>query len=436
MPVSRAEGAARRSRPSGVPGLAARRAALAALDAVLGRGAMLEEAGGGTGAERAEARSLAELALRRLGQVDDAVARFVDRAPAGGGRQILRLMAAELLFAGTPPHAAVDLAVRLAEGDRRTARLKGLVNAVGRRLAAEGAEIVAAQDAVALNTPEWLAKALARDWGGETAHAIAAAQLEPAPHDLTPKVAADAGALAAELGARVLPTGSVRLAGRPQLTALPGFRAGAWWVQDAAAALPARLVPQPAGKRVVDLCAAPGGKTMQLAAAGARVTAVDLSAARMERLRQNLARTGLAAETVVADALEWAPDGPVDAVLLDAPCTATGTVRRHPELPHRTDGRGAGALLELQRQLMDRAFGWLRPGGVLVFCTCSLAKAEGEAQAAAFLERTAGAEAVPLDPEDAVPGEFVADGWLRTRPDMWAGQGGLDGFLAARFART
>ena len=425
-----------RARPENgaeVPGLAARRMALRLLDGVLGEGAMLEEGAGGSGAERAEARGLAELTLRRLGQVDDALRRFVERPPAGTGRQILRLMAAELLFGGTAPHAAVDMGVRLAQGGKRTARLAGLVNAVGRKLSSDK-DFLAEQDAARLNTPGWLARAMAGDWGEDAARAMAEAHIAGAPHDLTLRAPGDAGALAAELGARVLPTGSLRLPGRPQLTALPGFEAGAWWVQDAAAALPARLVPHPAGRRVLDLCAAPGGKTMQLAAAGARVTALDISAARMERLRENLARTGLEAETVVADALDWQPEAPFDAVLLDAPCTATGTIRRHPDLPHRTDGRGLSALVELQRRLLDRAWGWVTPGGVLVFCTCSLLKAEGEAQAADFLARTAGAVAAPVGAGEA-PAEFIADGWLRTRPDFWADRGGLDGFFAGRFAR-
>ncbi len=241
-------------------------------------------------------------------------------------------------------------------------------------------------------------------------------------------------ALAQELDARALPTGSLRLPGRPQLTALPGFSAGAWWVQDAAAALPARLVPSPEGKRVLDLCAAPGGKTMQLAAAGARVTALDASAPRMGRLRENLGRTGLEAETVVADALHWQAEAPFDAVLLDAPCTATGTIRRHPELPYRADGRGLPALVELQRRLLDRAWGCVAPGGVLMFCTCSLFKAEGEAQAAEFAARAAGAVAMPVG-ADEVPAEFVSGGWLRTRPDQWVDRGGVDGFFAARFRR-
>ncbi len=398
---------------------------------------------GGSAPERAEARALADLALRRLGQVDDVLARFVERPPPGTGRHILRLMATELLFARTPPHAAVDLAVRLAQGTRGTARLAGLVNAVGRRLAADGAAIVAGQDAGALNMPEWLASALARDWGVEAARAMAEAHLIPAPHDLTPVAAGDAEALAREIGGRVLPTGTVRLATRPQLSALPGYAAGAGWVQDAGAALPARLIAaagtglggSAGGRRVLDLGAAPGGKTMQLAAAGARVTALDVSRPRMERLRENLGRTGLCAETVTADALAWEPDAPFDAILLDAPCTATGTIRRHPDLPHRTDGSALPDLTALQARLLDRAWGWLAPGGVLVFCTCSLLRAEGEAQADAFLARTPNAEEAPVTAEDAVPPEFVAEGRLRTRPDQWAELGGLDGFFAARFLR-
>ena len=419
-------------RPGEAPGLAVRRSALRLLDDVLARGAILAEQGA-SAPERAEARALADLALRRLGQVDDVLARFVERPPPGLGRQILRLMATELLFAGTAPHAAVDLAVRLAQGARGTARLAGLVNAVGRRLADEGALVVAEQDAADLTSPGWLAGALARDWGAETARAMAEAHLRQAPHDLTPAAPGDAEALAEELGGRVLPTGTVRLATRPQLSALPGYSAGAWWVQDAASALPARLVREPNGLRVLDLCAAPGGKTMQLAAAGAQVTALDISAPRIERLRENLRRTGLAAETVIADAFEWEPEAPFDAVLLDAPCTATGTIRRHPDLPHRTDGSALPALTALQSRLLDRAWTWLAPGGVLVFCTCSLLPAEGEAQADAFLARTAAAALSPITSDEAIPAEFVSAGRLRTRPDMWAGLGGLDGFFAARF---
>jgi len=436
--------------PSGdaAPGLLARQGALHLIGAVLDRGAMLDEAGlPGSPAERAEARGLADLTLRRLGQIDDLLGRFVGRMPKPPVDHVLRLMAAELIFAGTAPHAAVDLGVRLVKRARGAAKLAGLVNAVGRRLAEQGAEIAAGQDAARLNTPGWLWQQLAADWGAEAARAMALAHLTPAPHDLTPNDLkltnpAEAGALARELGAELLATGSLRLADRPQISALAGFAEGAWWAQDAAAALPARLIPGLRGKRVLDLCAAPGGKTMQLAAAGARVTALDLSAGRMARLGENLVRTGLAAECVAADALEWVPEeAPFDAILLDAPCSATGTIRRHPDLPRRR-GRGRKgpdlkALTGLQGRLLDRAAGWLAPGGVLVFCTCSLNRAEGEDQARRFLARSPGFERLPVEPGEAgIPAGFLTpEGDLRTRPDFWAERGGIDGFFAARFRR-
>jgi len=420
------------------PGLAARRGAVALLGQVLDKGAMLGEASDiAVAGERAAARGLADLALRRLAQIDDALARFVDRPPKGASRHILRIMAAELLFAGTPAHAAVDTAVRLARGARGTARTAGLINAVGRRLAEQGAQIVDGQDERALALPGWLRKRLVRDWGEEVTAAIAAAHLSPAPHDLTLANPADAEALAAQTGATILPTGSLRLPGRPQISVLPGFSDGAWWVQDAAAAMPVRLIPAPSGSHVLDLCAAPGGKTMQLAAAGAEVVALDQSEGRMKRLAENLARTGLSAETVVADAFDWRPDGTFDAILLDAPCSATGTIRRHPDLPLRGDGRNVNELIELQRKLLDRALSWLAPGGVLIYCACSLFKAEGEGQITRFLRDSPHAVARPITQDDAVPPEFVTpEGWLRTRPDQWAGIGGIDGFFAARIGRV
>jgi 16S rRNA (cytosine967-C5)-methyltransferase len=418
------------------PGLAARQGALHLLTSVLDHGAILGESGlRGTPAERAEARGLADLTLRRLGQIDDVLGRFVARMPKTPVNQVLRLMAAELIFAGTAPHAAVDMAVRLVKGTRGAAKFAGMVNAVGRRLAEQGAGIAAGQDAARLNLPDWLRKPLTADWGEAATRAMAEAHLTPAPHDLTLANEGDAGVLAAEIDAQILPTGSLRLTGRPQISALPGFSQGAWWAQDATAALPAQLIPEPKDKRVLDLCAAPGGKTMQLAASGAVVTALDISARRMERVTQNLARTGLTAEVVVADALDWAPAAPFDAILLDAPCSATGTIRRHPDLTRRRSGIDLGALIRLQGQLLDRAAGWLAPGGVLVFCTCSLFKAEGEDQARAFLKRTKGFERVPIKPGEAgIPAEFLTpQGDLRTRPDSWGQQGGIDGFFVARF---
>jgi tRNA and rRNA cytosine-C5-methylases len=272
-------------------------------------------------AERAEAQGLADLVLRRLGQVDALLDTCLERRPKPPVDHVLRVMAAEIALAGRAPHAAVDLAVRQVKRGR-TARMAGLVNAVGRTLAAEGPARAAALPPPAM--PRWLARRLATDWGTATAEAIRAAHLVPAPVDLTPRDPAEAGRLAEALGAELLPTGSLRLAARPQISALPGHAEGAFWAQDAAAALPARLLGEVAGRRVLDLCAAPGGKTLQLAAAGARVTALDVSEARLARLRENLARTGLSAEMVVADALDWAPETAFDAVLVDAPCSATG----------------------------------------------------------------------------------------------------------------
>lgn len=407
------------------------------LDAVLIDGQMLEDSrASGDPSVRAEARGLADLALRRLGQIDDLLARFVDREPKGSGLQILRLMTAELAFRGTPPHAAVDLGVRLARSSRQTTRMAGMVNAVGRRIAENAPDLISGQDPAAMNTEPWLAHALERDWGGDTAKQIAAAHLTPAPHDLTMKQDGDLEALAAELNGRILPTGSLRLTDRPQISALPGYDVGAWWVQDAAAALPVRLFGDIAGKSVLDLCAAPGGKTLQMAAAGAKVTAVDISDRRLRRVSENLTRTGLSAEIVTADLLRWGPDTPPDAILLDAPCSATGTLRRHPDLAHRMTAKRLRDLRDLQASMLDRAFSWLPPGGDLVYCTCSLLKSEGEDQLAAFLQRTPDAKLQAIEP-GLFPTEFVtSEGMLRTRPDHWTEFGGLDGFFACRITRS
>lgn len=416
-------------------GLVARQGAVRLLSAVLDRGRMLDEAGlEGTPAERAEAHGLADLALRRLGQIDAVLAQLLDRTPKPPVRHILRIMTAELVFADRAAHAAVDMAVRQVK-QGKTARMAGLVNAVGRRIAADGAVIVAGQDAARLDTPRWLWERLKADWGSRTARAVTEAHLRPAPLDLTVADARAVPGMAARLGADVLPTGTLRLPGRPQISAMPGYSDGAWWAQDAAAALPARMLGDVRGKRVLDLCAAPGGKTLQLAAAGAMVTALDLSKSRMMRLGENIARTGLEAEAVVADALDWQPQVPFDAILLDAPCSATGTIRRHPDLVHRWDPAGLGELTALQARLIHRAFGWLVPGGDMVFATCSLFRAEGEEQADAFLARTPAALSVA--PDDPALAPFLdARGRLRTRPDLWAERGGLDGFFAVRLRRS
>jgi 16S rRNA (cytosine967-C5)-methyltransferase len=278
--------------------------------------------------------------------------------------------------------------------------------------------------------PKWLRKPLIADFGKSAVEAMEAAHFAGAPLDLTPK--GDAAAVAARLGGVLLPTGSVRIEGQRQVSALPGFENGDWWVQDAAAAIPARVLDARPGERVLDLCAAPGGKTMQLAAAGAEVTAVDISAARMARVEENLARVGLAAEVVTADALTY-EGGPFDAVLLDAPCSATGTIRRHPDLPYAKDGSGFPALFELQARLIDRALALLKPGGRLVYCTCSLLIDEGEEQLRDALERHPGltVDRAALARPGIEPDWIGADGGLRLRPDYWAERGGMDGFFIA-----
>lgn len=378
--------------------------------------------------DRARAQALALTTLRHLGRIDALLQHFLTRRPPTPALDALRLATAELRIDAIPPHAAVDAAVRLVSTGKGKA-LAGLVNAVARRVA-EAAELWEATPEGPL--PDWLARPLATTWGAAVAEDIARAGRLAPPLDLTPRDPAAAADLAARLGATLLPTGSLRCATWGQVSALPGFEAGEWWVQDAAAALPARLLPDVAGRRVLDLCAAPGGKTLQLAAAGAEVTALDISEARLDRVRANLARTGLAAGVVAADALEWTPPAPFDAVLLDAPCSASGTLRRHPDLAHLP--RNISPLAKLQAALIERAWNWLAPGGSLVVCTCSLFPEEGERQIDRFL--AAHPEAV-VAPADAAtlgvdPSWIDARGALRTRPDFWPERGGVDGFYAAR----
>ena len=388
----------------------------------------------------ARALRLARATLRHLSQADAVLSPLLRRPPPAPVMAILRLAVVEMLELGAPAHGVVDEAVAATRAQPKGAALSGLVNAVLRRVAETPGTDWAALPVPRL--PDWLRARLIAAWGAPAVERIEAAHLRGGTLDLTPKRTdgpEDEALVAALVGAveRLdrLPGGSLRLTGAGQVSVLPGFEAGQWWVQDAAAALAAPLLNPRPGMRIVDLCAAPGGKTLQLAAAGAEVTAVDVSEHRLARLRENLARMGLAAEVVAADALDWTPPVPVDAVLLDAPCTATGTIRRHPDLPHVRREANLAALAVLQARLLDRALAMLRPGGTLVYCTCSLLPEEGEAQIAAALARHAGRLA--LDPLPAPPfGRAATGGGWRTRPDDLASQGGVDGFFIARLTRT
>ena len=379
-------------------------------------------------AVRARAGRLARITLRRLGQADAVLAPLLRRPPRQDIRIVLQLGAVEMLEEGAAPHGVVSACVELAR--LRQARASGMVNAILRRVAETDPGRWAALPPRRL--PGWLRGRLAAAYGNARAARIEAASARPAPLDLT--LREPRRDWPERLGAEVLPTRSLRIAEPGQVSALPGYAEGAWWVQDAAAALPARALAPAPGAQVLDLCAAPGGKTLQLAAAGAAVVALDLSETRLARLRENLARTGLSARIVVADALDWAPEAPFDAVLLDAPCSATGTLRRHPDLPFVRDAADLKALRALQAGLIDRAVGWLKPGGRLVFCTCSLLPEEGERQFEAALARHPGLAPDPealaalpgLEPEwDAGPGA------LRITPETWDARGGLDGFFIA-----
>ncbi|MDQ0314645.1 RsmB/NOP family class I SAM-dependent RNA methyltransferase [Amorphus orientalis] len=389
--------------------------------------------------DRAFVRNLLATTLRHRGEIEAVIGALVHRPlPKSSGRTvpILHLGLAQLLFLGVADHAAVDSSVALTKAHPASAGFRGLVNGVLRRAAREREELLAAIDAPVANTPAWLMARWTRTYGAETARAIAAAHgIEPA---LDVTVRSDPDGWAERLGGRVLPTGTVRTLEGGPIPERPGYAEGAWWVQDAAAAIPARLLGDVAGLRVADLCAAPGGKTAQLAAAGADVTAVDVSAARLARLSENLDRLGLAAHVVAADLLTWEPAEPFDAILLDAPCTSTGTIRRQPDVAWLKQEDDIRALADLQARLLARAVAWLKPGGCLVYSTCSLEPEEGEDQVARLLAADPRVAVDPI-PAEWLPGlesAITLDGWLRTLPchlpDPEPRLAGLDGFFAAR----
>jgi 16S rRNA (cytosine967-C5)-methyltransferase len=404
------------------PGFPARHAALRLCDAVLRRGETLDQAlqpavqGIAEPADRALARAIAGEALRWLTDLDRLIdsATRLPLAPDAKPRAVLRLMLAQWLRLETPPHAVIATGLPLLAG--------------GPRRLAHGVFSALVKQAVTLPDYPTLPEAVAERWGAP-ADAIAAALALPPMLDLTLRDPASTAEWAERLGGVSLMPGHLRLPRGHAVEHLPGYAEGAWWVQDLAASLPARLLGAGEGRGVLDLCAAPGGKTMQLAAAGWQVTALDGNAKRIERMRANLRRTGLEAELIAANALRWEPEQAFDAVLIDAPCTATGTCRRHPDVLHRIAPRQIAEMAELQAQLLERAAAWLKPGGRLVYAVCSLEREEGESRAAQV--------SLPADPirADELPLGLspTPEGWLRTDPGMMAEHGGLDGFFVARW---
>lgn len=388
--------------------------------------------------DRAFAYALVAKTLRRLGEIEALVRLVLHRPLPERDRQVmtlLRLGVAQLLFLGTPAHAAVDTTVNLARR-WRLGRHLALINAVLRRIHRDGPALTAGFDAPRLNTPDWLWHAWEAAYGPVACRRIAETHLEEPPLDLSAK--GDPSVVAAAVGGMVLPTGSVRLHHHGAVPETEGFAAGVWWVQDVAAALPVRLLGDVRGRQVIDLCAAPGGKTAQLAAAGARVIAVDRSAARMALVRDNLSRLHLSVETVVAEAEAWRPATLADAVLVDVPCSATGTIRRHPDVARIKQPADVAALAPVQARLLAAAASMVRPGGIVVYSACSLQPEEGRALVAAQRGQLPNLVPDPISPAEipGLPEAVTGDGTFRTLPCFLADHGGMDGFYACRLRRT
>jgi 16S rRNA (cytosine967-C5)-methyltransferase len=439
-----------------VPGLAARRIAADILDGVLHKHRTLDDQLDGAAAhpglkalsdrDRALMRRLVATILRRLGTLGHVLSRLLDRGiptDAPRAQSALLIGAAQILWMDVPDHAAVDLSVRLVQSDRRAAKYAGLANAVLRRCAREGQPLIDEVRSQTLDVPPWLLTRWIAHYGETTARDIAVALGHEPSLDITVK--SDAAQWATRLHGETLPTGSVRTLLQGSVTMLPGFAEGQWWVQDAAAALPARLLGDVAGQSIADLCAAPGGKTAQLVHAGARVTAVDRSPGRMARLRDNLTRLALDAEVVVSDAADWQGGkngGGFDGVLVDAPCSSTGTMRRHPDVAWLRQETDIVALAALQKRLLQKAVTLLRPGGTLVYCTCSLEAEEGEQAISEFLATEATMRRAPIDAGEVagLAETLTAEGDLRTLPCHLPHAdprlGGLDGFYAARLVKS
>ena len=420
-------------------GVEARIAAGVLLNAALeGRGGLdaalsFREISSLPGPDRAFARAVAMAALRRLGEIDQILDRKLQKGPPLAVRTILRVALAQMLILETPAFAAVSTAVKLAEREVKTRPYKNLVNAVLRGIDREGPGLTTAES----NLPEWLAARWRAAYGEAALVGLALAAREEPGTDLSVKPEVDPAAVAEAVEGEVLPGGSVRTGRRGDVASWPGFDEGVWWVQDAAAAVPGRLLAPKAGETIIDLCAAPGGKTLQLAASGASVVALDRSAVRLQRLTENLARTGLSAEVVATPAEDWDDARTFDAVLLDAPCTATGTFRRNPEVLRATKPADVAKLADVQHRLLDAAAGRVKPGGRLVYCVCSLEREEGETQIIAFLRRNPAFRTAPAVPAEigAPDAALTSEGWLRILPSMWAEKGGVDGFFIARLDR-
>ncbi len=465
-PRPRKAGPQARQKPkdNSLSGLAARQLSVSLLDDVLMGGRSFDDAlrvrlaepAGRSLSERDRAfsRALAAAVLRRHGQLGAVLDKFLEKPlpiHSGSLKSILLSGCAQLLILRTPPHAAISLAVDQCRADRRAARFDKLVNAILRRVSREGGELFQAMDIPSSCVPPWLWSRWCAHYGETKAHAIAMASIEEAALDISVKH--DPAGWATRLGGIQLSTGTVRLQPGGRIEKLKGYRGGAWWVQDAAAALPARLLPTKRGSEVADLCAAPGGKTAQLCMTGVSVTAVDSSGARLERVRENMHRLELSPQFVVADASTWKPDKRFDAILLDAPCTATGTIRRHPDILHLKRETDIETLAELQARLLDNAVSLLKPGGTLVYCTCSLEPEESERQIACLLARNSAIARDPIKPnESGIDAEWITEnGDLRTLPchspapvtegsegvtNERSPLGGMDGFFAARLRHT
>ncbi len=440
-------------KPKGPEGIAAREAAVVLLQNVLSNRRPLDEIlvqsdkvpelAHLTKADRGFARAIAATALRRHGQLLDVIGQFMDKGipdRAGPLREILISAAAQLLFLDSPPHAVLNIAVQQVKRDHNSRRYDKLANAVLRRVSEKGPDIIKAQDAGRLNTPNWLWNSWCKAYDKQTAKYIAEAHLHQAQLDLSIKENPDVWAK--KLGGALLPTGSIRLKHKGRIENIEGFEDGEWWVQDAAAALPVQLLGDIKGKRVADLAAAPGGKTAQMAASGANVTALDWSVGRLKRLQENFERLELDADIVCGDILNWQPEEKFAAVLLDAPCTSTGTIRRHPDLPYLKRQSDIDELGKIQARLLDKALEFVKPGGTLVYCTCSLQPEEGEQQIAALLKRNKKVKLDEIKPiELAGRDDWITEqGTLRTLPhhrpfdkaEFKKVGSGMDGFFAAR----